>query len=43
MEKKKWEKPVLTIIKRDRPEENVLLNCDTFDDGCGPESVKPVS
>lgn len=30
MEKKEWKKPELILIKRDRPEENVLLMCDAF-------------
>ncbi len=42
MEKKEWEKPVLTIIKRDKPEENVLLACDQFG-YCGPESASQTS
>jgi hypothetical protein len=30
MEKQEWKKPELIIIKRDRPEENVLLLCADY-------------
>lgn len=42
MEKQEWKKPILTVIKRDKPEENVLLNC-SVPRVCGPESHKPTS
>ncbi len=42
MEKQEWKKPVLIVIKRDQPEENVLLACDQFG-ACGPESANQTS
>ncbi len=39
MEKQEWKKPELILIKRDRPEENVLLLCSApFE--CPTESSK---
>ncbi len=34
MKKKEWKKPELLIIKRDNPEENVLLQCPDIS-SCG--------
>lgn len=37
--KKTWSKPVLTVLLRGRPEENVLIACKTLTSGTTPGTI----
>jgi len=37
--KKKWEKPVLIVLSRGKPEECVLLSCKMTDKTYGPAAI----